>query len=117
MDLIQTELATVAHEWNTHRIRTSSDSPGGIPDALYFLAISVCVVNSLNNYCFSVDTNDYICPVDVENLKAAEEYSISKPEPVVAEFIVMEENGILSKPKSTDEALKLYYLLKHVLEC
>ena len=37
MDLIQTELATVAHEWNTHRIRTSSDSPGGIPDALYFI--------------------------------------------------------------------------------
>ena len=26
MDLIQTELATVAREWNTHRIRTSSDS-------------------------------------------------------------------------------------------
>ena len=72
--------------------------------------------------CSSIDTNDYICPVDVENLEAAEEYSISKPEAVIAEVIdlantVMEENGILSKPKSTDEALKLYRLLKHVLEC
>lgn len=37
MDLIQEELARVAHEWNTHRIRTSSNAPGGIPDALYFL--------------------------------------------------------------------------------
>ena len=37
MDLIQTELATVAYEWNTHRIRNSSDSPGDILDMLYFI--------------------------------------------------------------------------------
>ena len=60
--------------------------------------------------------------MDVENLIAAEEYSLSKPEAVVAEFIhlantIMEENGILSKPKSTDDALKLYHLLKHALDC
>lgn len=60
--------------------------------------------------------------MDVENLKAAEEYSVSKPEPVVTEFTdlantVMKGNGILSKPKNTDDALKLYCLLKHVLEC
>ena len=59
--------------------------------------------------------------MDVENLMAAEEYSLSKPEPVVAEFIdlantIMEENGILSKPKNTDDALKLYHLLKSALE-
>ena len=70
----------------------------------------------------SIDTDDYICPVDAENLIAAEEYSIPKPEPVVTEFIdlantVMEENGITSKPTNTDDALKLYHLLKHTLEC
>ena len=37
MDLIQKELLAVAHEWNTHRIRPSSQMPGGIPDILYFL--------------------------------------------------------------------------------
>ena len=37
MDLIQNELAEVAHEWNTHRIRPSSTNPGGMPDMLYFL--------------------------------------------------------------------------------
>jgi len=37
MDLIQKELATIAHEWISYRIRPSSDLPGGIPDALYFL--------------------------------------------------------------------------------
>ena len=37
MDLIQKELDCVAHEWNIHRIRPSSESPGGIPDILYYL--------------------------------------------------------------------------------
>jgi len=37
MDLIQKELDSVAHEWNVHRIRRSSESPGGIPDMLYHL--------------------------------------------------------------------------------
>ena len=59
--------------------------------------------------------------MDVENLIAAEDYSLSKPEPIVAEFIdlantVMEENGILTKPKSADDALKLYCLLMYALE-
>ena len=57
--------------------------------------------------------------MDVENLM--EEYSLFKPEPVVAELTdlantIMEENGILSKPKNTDDVLKLYRLLKNALK-
>jgi len=37
MNLIQDELARIAEEWNTHRIRQSAQSPGGVPDVLYFL--------------------------------------------------------------------------------
>ena len=37
MDLIQKELDSVAHEWNVHRIRRSSESPGGIPNMLHNL--------------------------------------------------------------------------------
>ena len=39
MHLIQEELDTVVHEWNTHRIRPSKDCtiPAGIPDELFFL--------------------------------------------------------------------------------
>lgn len=37
MDLIQKELLEVAWEWNTHHIRPNNQTPGGIPDILYFL--------------------------------------------------------------------------------
>ena len=39
MHIIQKELDTVAHEWNTHRIRCSKNLtvPTGIPDELFFL--------------------------------------------------------------------------------
>jgi len=37
MDLIQAELDRVAEEWNLHRVRCSSEMPGGIPDMLYHL--------------------------------------------------------------------------------
>ena len=39
MHLIQEELNTVVHEWNTHRIRPTKDCsiPAGIPDELFFL--------------------------------------------------------------------------------
>ena len=39
MHIIQRELDTVVHEWNTHRIRPSKDClvPAGIPDELFFL--------------------------------------------------------------------------------
>ena len=39
MHIIQYELDTVAHEWNTHRIRCSTNLtvPTGIPEELFFL--------------------------------------------------------------------------------
>ena len=37
MHLIQDELSLIAQKWNTHRIRQSSENPGGVPDVLYFL--------------------------------------------------------------------------------
>lgn len=39
MHLIQEELNTLSHEWNSHRIRRSKDCsiPAGIPNALFFL--------------------------------------------------------------------------------
>lgn len=39
MHIIQRELDTVVHEWNTHRIRPSNLClvPAGIPDELFFL--------------------------------------------------------------------------------
>jgi len=67
------------------------------------------------------DTEDYICPVEVEDLQAAEQYSTSKPAPVVSEFVdvanlVMFENGISRKPENVEDSLKLYHLLKNTLE-
>ena len=39
MHIIQRELNTLVHEWNTHRVRPSRNCslPGGIPDELFFL--------------------------------------------------------------------------------
>ena len=48
---------------------------------LYFLPenegtyVHCFVQVAIASQCFSIDTNDYICMVDVENLMAAEEYS------------------------------------------
>lgn len=45
MHLIQEELSLIAQEWNTHRIRQSSENPGGIPDVLYFLPEQIGLVH------------------------------------------------------------------------
>jgi len=39
MHLVQQDIERFAREWNTHRIRLSTNtaSPSGIPDELYFL--------------------------------------------------------------------------------
>jgi len=41
------------------------------------------------------DTEDYICRVEVEDLQAAEQYSTSKPAPVVPEFVNVANLSIL----------------------
>ena len=67
------------------------------------------------HHCIS-GTDDYICPVDADSLKAAEEYSLLKPDPAAAEFmelanVIMTDNNI-RKPNNADDALQLYHLLK-----
>lgn len=39
MHIIQQELDSLKHEWNTHRIRVSKERliPAGIPEELFFL--------------------------------------------------------------------------------
>ena len=62
MDVIQNELNRVAQNWNVHRIRSSSnaESPPGRPDVLYFVPESL-------------DTRDYITPVNGDEIEIAEE--------------------------------------------
>ena len=45
MHLIQPELSLIVQEWNTHRIRQSSENPGDIPDVLYFLPEQIGLVH------------------------------------------------------------------------
>ena len=60
MDLLANELHKVAQQWNTHRIRpsTNSEFPSGRPDILYFLP----QVNS---------TRDYAMPVSLDEIEIA----------------------------------------------
>jgi len=54
MTLIQSDLDSVRHEWNTHRIRPSPGArcPAGIPDELFFLPQPPAV------NCLITDTSD-----------------------------------------------------------
>ena len=62
----------------------------------------------------------YRCAVDSDSLATAKEWSIEKPCSVATELdlavLVMEEDNI-DAPYSTNNALKLYQHLKHVLDC
>ena len=50
MHLIQDELSSIAQEWNTYRIRPSSENPGGVPDVLYFLPEHIGLVHLISLY-------------------------------------------------------------------
>ena len=87
MDLIQKELDSVAHEWNVHRIRPSSKSPGSVPDMLY--KSNVCnkaFMSEIIDYSMLLGTKSYKCSVDSESLASAKEYSMEKSCPVLKEF-------------------------------
>jgi len=63
----------------------------------------------------------YRCAVDSDSLATVKEWSIEKPCSVATEFkdlavLVMEKDNI-DAPCNTDNALKLYQHLKHVLDC
>ena len=103
MDVIQNELNRVAQNWNVHRIRPSSnaESPPGRPDVLYF------VLESL-------DTRDYITPVNENEIEIAEEMCATEPLTKgcsahfreLAEMIMADEG--LQTPVTANEAVHLY---------
>ena len=63
MDVIKSELHRAAKEWNVHRIWPSSNvqSPAGKPDVMYFIPESV-------------DAQDYVTPVDMDEIEIVEDY-------------------------------------------
>ena len=104
MDVIQSELHRAAKEWNIHRIRPSSnvESPAGKPDVMYFIPESV-------------DAQDYVTPVDVDEIEIAEDMCAERPQakgcsPYFRELaeIIMEDEG-LELATTAEEALQLYF--------
>jgi hypothetical protein len=106
MDIIQKELHRIARQWNLHRIRpsTNAESPPGRPDVLYFNPEAM-------------DTQDYLIPVNEEDLDIAAETYSRRPEEhgCLPEFyelmrLIMDDEG-LRMPTNVDEARNLYTAL------
>ena len=104
MDVIQSELHRAAKEWNIHRIRPSSnvESPAGKPDVMYFIPESV-------------DAQDYVTPVDMDEIEIAEDMCAERPQakgcsPYFRELaeIIMEDEG-MELATTAEEALQLYF--------
>ena len=103
MDVIQGELHRAVEEWNVHRIRPSSniESPSRKPDVLYF-------VPGL------VHTQDYVTPVDMDEIQIAEDMCAERPQAKgcssyfreLAEMIMLDEG--LEIASTAEEALQLY---------
>ena len=110
MDVIQSELHRAAQEWNVHRIRPSGnqESPSGKPDVLYFVPASV-------------DSQDYVTPVDIDEIEIAEITCAEQPQakgcsPYFKELceLIMEDEGI-EPPTTPQGARQLYFdLLDHI---
>ena len=105
MDIIQAELHRAARNWNVHRIRKSNnaESPPGRPDILYFNPDSV-------------QSQDYLIPVDADENDIAEEMFSTRPllRGCSAEFnelveMIMEDEN-LEMPRNA-ETLKLFILI------
>ena len=105
MDIIQAELHRAAKNWNVHRIRKSNnaESPPGRPDILYFNPDSV-------------QSQDYLIPVDADENDIAEEMFSTRPllRGCSAEFnelveMIMEDEN-LEMPRNA-ETLKLFILI------
>lgn len=104
MDVIQNELHRAAKEWNVHRIRPSSnvESPAGKPDVLYFVP-------------GSVNAQDYLIPVDMDEIEIAEDMCAERPQekgcsPYFRELadMIMEDEG-LEIATTAEEALQLHF--------
>ncbi|KAK6477179.1 hypothetical protein HHUSO_G22073 [Huso huso] len=106
MELLQEELNTVAHIWNTHRIRAqrNSTAPQGRPLMMYTVP-----------HLYGAE--DHLCPCTMENIVNCEEecrtrrnYSCDK---TVFELccLLMDEHR-LDPPDNTEQATDLYITLR-----
>jgi hypothetical protein len=111
MDILQSELHTVARNWNLHRIRhtRNAESPPGRPDALYF--------NPQER-----QVQDCLVPVDVDERDIASEMGCRRPleRGCSADFnelatMVMEDEA-LSMLSNATEAKYLYIALLGLIE-
>ena len=111
MEIIQIELHRVARNWNIHRIRPSNnaESPPGRPDVLYFNPETL-------------DTQDYLIPVDIDEREIAEEMCCTQPslrgcsdEFNALSEMIMEDEG-LQMPTNANEGKNLYIALLRFIE-
>ena len=111
MDIIQSELHTVARNWNLHRIRPTrnAESPSGRPDVLYFNPQARA-------------TQDYLVPVDIEERNIAAETCCQAPleRGCSVDFnelaTMIMEDEVLSMPTNAMEAKDLYIALLALIE-
>jgi hypothetical protein len=109
MDIIQRDFDNIAKEWNSHRIRPShyAESPGGIPDVLYFCPQTA-------------GAERHHHPVCEEELEAAARVVRKKRCTVPPEFTALAEavmrDGGYEVPLTATEAKKLYLNLLHTLD-
>jgi hypothetical protein len=80
MHIIQQELDSLKHEWNTHRIRVSKDRlvPAGIPEELFFLPQGH-------------GTRNYISPTTYRDLQVANNYAEEPDPPATLSFLLAAE--------------------------
>jgi len=113
MDILRAELTDVALRWNQHIISPSQNVslPRGRPDSLYFLPQLY-------------ESRSYRKEINIDELSVFEDPEvIIQPEdnsPEFLEFVsqVVELKGIenFSKPKTTKDALELYFILLELIQ-
>ena len=130
MHIIQKELDSIVHRWNTHRIRRNAHSTSsGIPDEMYLLphlngyGLHYTIISALIRILphFDAGTRDYKVTVHAHSLRYAEQYTTSPPPPVSLEYLraarlIMAENSITYMPQNIMDALHLYLVLVTTLE-
>lgn len=101
LTLIQQALDNFTAYWNSHTVRKSSDSPGGIPDVLFF---------THRSYGFQPDLSDLN--------EAAEACQSPHSLPITGDSELdnyfnraVEQLGICNKPSNQLEAFRLYEVL------
>ena len=137
MHLVQEDLERFSHEWNTHRIRPSTNtaSPSGIPDELYFLpeiqgqkycfsslVFTITLSSSSSSSSPSIGKTNCICAVDHRDLAAARQYTEIPDPPATLELLEMVDTLVneygLHFPSNVKEAsaIELYAELITIID-